>query len=339
LWCSLEVASNHVQEEEEMSEPNIDTVREYCGKYTNWGRWGEDDQRGTLNHVRPEHVVAAAGLVRSGRSISMGLPFDEDGPQTGGFNRFNPIHLMTRDGADAIAGTSVRDFYGGRDRHFRGTDDIVIMPLQCGTQWDSLAHVVFEDKIYNGYGADQVSSKGALKNDVCNAASSMVGRGVLLDLPRAQGVDWIEPGTAISGTDLQAAADLAGLSVGQGDFVFVRTGALAKVRATGTWADYAGGPAPGLGLNSIDWVAEHEIAALATDTWGMEVLPNETPDVFQPLHIVFIVNMGLWIGEIYDLEALAGDCAEDGVYEFFFCGPPLPFTRAVGSPLNPMAIK
>ncbi|HEV7207545.1 MAG TPA: cyclase family protein [Mycobacteriales bacterium] len=322
-----------------MADPNIDTVRELCAKHKNWGRWGEDDQRGTLNHVRPEDIVAAAALVRTGRVISMGLPFDEDGPQNGKFNRFNPIHLMTRDGADVLAGTAIRDFYGGNDRHFRGTDDMIIMPLQCGTQWDSLAHVVFEDKIYNGYSADQVTSKGALKNDVCNAAGAMVGRGVLLDIPRSQGLRWLEPGTPIGAAELDRAAEFGGVSVGRGDFVFVRTGAMAQARDAGGWGGYAGGSAAGLGLASIDWIAEREIAAVATDTWGMEVLPNETPDVFQPLHIVFIVHMGLWIGEIYDMEALAEDCGGDGVYEFMFCGPPLPFTRAVGSPLNPMAMK
>ncbi|HLI15834.1 MAG TPA: cyclase family protein [Acidimicrobiales bacterium] len=319
--------------------PSIETVRALAARYSNWGRWGPDDQRGTLNHVREEDRVKAASLVRAGRAISMALPFDEHGPQQGSFNRFNPIHLMTRDGADALAGTSVRDFYGGDDRHFRGTDDIVIMPLQCGTQWDSLAHVVFEGRIYNGYGADQVSSKGALKNDIANAASDMVGRGVLLDVARSRSVPWLEPGTPIGAEDLEAAARREGVDVGRGDFVFVRTGALARVRAEGRWGDYAGGPAPGLGLASVEWVADHEIAAIATDTWGMEVLPNETPDVLQPLHIIFIVYLGLSVGEIFDLERLAEDCASDGVYEFLFCGPPLPFTRAVGSPLNPMAIK
>lgn len=322
-----------------MAGPDIDTVREFCKRHTNWGRWGDDDQRGTLNHVTQADVVAAARLVRAGRSISLALPFDEDGPQRGSFNRFNPIHLMTRDGADVIAKSAVRDFYSGNDRHFRGTDDMVIMPLQCGTQWDALSHVVFEDKIFNGYSADQVSSKGALKNDVRNGADSMVGRGVLLDIPRSQGLRWLEPGTAIGAAELGRAEEHAGVTIGRGDFVFVRTGVMAQVRDAKDWGAYAGGPAPGLGLASIDWIAEREIAAVATDTWGMEVLPNETPDVFQPLHIVFIAHMGLWIGEIYDLEALADDCARDGVYEFLFCGPPLPFTRAVGSPVNPMAIK
>ncbi len=319
--------------------PDIGTVRELGRRHSNWGRWGSDDERGTLNLVAADAVVAAARLVRAGRAISMALPFDESGPQTGAFNRFNPIHLMTRDGADALVGSSVRDFYGGVDRHFRGTDDIVIMPLQCGTQWDALSHVVFDDCIYNGYGADLVSSRGALRNDVRNASDAMVGRGVLLDVPRALGVPWLEPGAAIGAAELDRATAAAGATVGPGDFVFVRTGAIARVRARGAGDDYAGGDAPGLGLASVDWVAERDVAAVATDTWGMEVRPNETDDVFQPLHIIFIVHMGLWVGEIFDLESLAEDCAADGVYEFFFCGPALPFTRAVGSPLNPMAVK
>jgi kynurenine formamidase len=322
-----------------MVQPDINTVRGHIAKYSNWGRWGENDERGTLNHVTPEMIVQAASLVKKGSAISLALPFDENGPQKGTFNRFNPIHLMTRDGADVIANTSIRDFYGGKDRYFRGTDDLVILPLQSGTQWDSLAHVVFENKIYNGYDADQVSSKGAMRNGVTNAADSMVGRGVLLDIPRSKGVAWLEPGTAIGAEDLDRAAEQQGLEIRKGDFVFVRTGAIAQARSQGGWGDYAGGDAPGLGLKSIDWVAGHELAAVATDTWGMEVLPNETPDVFQPLHIVFIVHLGLWVGEIWDLEPIAEDCAEDGVYEFLFCGPPLPFTHAVGSPLNPMAIK
>lgn len=319
--------------------PGIAEVRALCERYSNWSRWGDDDQRGTLNHVTADDIVRASRLVTKGAAISLALPYDEHGPQDGMLGRFNPIHLMTRDGADALVGTSIRDFYGGVDRHFHGTDDVVIMPLQCGTQWDSLAHVVHDDHIYNGYPADQVSSKGAFRNDVTNGASGMVGRGVLLDMPRALGVEWLEAGTAIGPAELDRACALGGVDVGRGDFVFVRTGAIAEVRAKGAWGRYAGGPAPGLGLAAVPWLADRSVAAVATDTWGMEVRPNETPDVLQPLHIVFIVHMGMWIGEIFDLEALAGDCAADGRYEFFFCGPPLPFTQAVGSPLNPMAVK
>jgi hypothetical protein len=320
-------------------EANIETVRELGERYSNWGRWGPEDEKGTLNLVTPEMVTAAAGLVTKGKTITLALPFDDAGPQTGARGRFNPIHLMIRDGADAVAGTSIRDFYGGVDQHFRGTDDLIIMPLQSGTQWDAMGHVVFENKIYNGFGAEWVSSRGALKGDVAQAADGMVGRGVLLDVPRALGVDWLEPGFAIGAEELRQAESHGAVEVGPGDFVFVRTGAMAAARAAGTWGDYAGGPAPGLGLASVEWVGDRDIAALAADTWGLEVRPNETPDVFQPLHLILIVHMGLWLGEIFDLEPLADDCAADGVYEFMFCGPPLPFTRAVGSPLNPMAIK
>lgn len=319
--------------------PDIEMVRALGERYSNWGRWGSDDEMGTLNLVTPEMITNAASLVKQGKTISMALPYDDAGPQTGNLGRFNPIHLMIRDGADAVAGTAVRDFYGGVDKHFRGTDDIIIMPLQSGTQWDSFGHIIFEGKIYNGYGAEWVSSKGALKGDVANGSGSMVGRGVLLDVPRALGVDWLDPGYAIGASELDRAAEHAGVEVGKGDFVFVRTGAIAAARAAGTWGDYAGGDAPGMGLGSVAWIGDRDIAALAADTWGFEVRPNETPDVFQPMHIILINHMGLWIGEIFDLDPLADDCAADGIYEFMFCGPPLPFTRAVGSPLNPMAIK
>lgn len=320
--------------------PSIDTVRALSEKYSNWGRWGEEDQVGTLNHVRPEDVVAAARLVRTGRIVEMGLPIDDKGPQSGGggFGRFNPIHLMIRDGADVAAGTTIRDFYGGEDKHLRGTDDILIMPLQSGTQWDALAHIFFEGRMYNGVEAHMVGSKGALVNDVTSGCDRMVGRGVLLDVPAALDVPWLEPGYAITGADLEACEERQGVSVGRGDFVFVRTGQMAQVRDRGSWGDYAGGAAPGLGLEAVPWVADKEIAALATDTWGMEVRPNQTPDTNQPLHIVFIVHMGLWVGEIFDLEDIAVACQEEQRWEFMFSGPPLPITRAVGSPLTPVAV-
>ena len=323
----------------DMAAPSIETVRELAQRYSNWGRWGDEDQRGTLNHVTPADVRDAAGLIRSGTTISMALPYDEFGPQSGFIGRFNPIRLMTRDGGDAVMGTNARDFFGGVDRHFHATDDVVIMPLQSGTQWDALSHVIFDGRLYNGYAADQVSSAGALRNDVRQGSDGMVGRGVLLDLPRTLGVEWLEPDHAISAQELDGAAAAVGVEVRSGDFVFVRTGAIARARSEGAWGSYAAGPAAGLGLASVPWIAEHEVAAMATDTWGFEVRPNETPDVMNPLHIILLNQMGLWIGEIFDLDGIAAACADDGHYEFFFCGPPLPFTRAVGSPLNPMAIK
>jgi kynurenine formamidase len=130
------------------------------------------------------------------------------------------------------------------------------------------------------------------------------------------------------------------VTVGEGDIVLVRTGRLGAVRERGYWGDeYSGGPAPGLAISAAPFLCERHVAAIALDTWGIEVLPNETPDIFQPLHIILLVNAGIHIGEMFDLEALAADCAEDGVYEFLFVAPPLTVTGSVGSAVNPQAIK
>lgn len=319
--------------------PDITTVRALAEKVTNWGRWGDDDELGTLNHIEPADVAAAAALVQTGAVRSLALPYDETGPQTGGLGRFNPIHLMIRDGGDAMSGATVRDFYGGRDAYMRGADDIIIMPLQCGTQWDALSHVFFEDHMYNGYSADLVSSRGAQRNGIAKGVDRLVGRGILLDVARHRGADALDPGFAIDGDVLAACADAQGVEVRRGDIVLIRTGQLGAARSAEDWTLFTGASAPGLGLGSVDWISEHEVAAVATDTWGMEVLPNETADVYQPLHILLIAFMGLWVGEIFDLDGLAEDCAGDGRYEFFFVGPPLPFTRAVGSPLNPIVVR
>ena len=318
---------------------DIGTVRELADRYGNWGRWGPDDERGTLNHVRPQDVVSAAGEIRDGTVISLALPFDENGPQQGLLRRFNPMHLMLRSGSDVVTGTAERDYFGGDSKYFGAADDLVIMPLQSGTQWDALGHVMFEGHLYNGYPATDVSSRGARRNDVRAGSEGLTGRGVLLDLPRVLGVDWLDAGQSIGDEELDACLREQDVEVGRGDHLFVRTGWMRRVRDRGSWDDYCGGPAPGLGIESVDWLAEREVAAVASDTWSTEVRPNQTPDVNQPLHLILIVHLGLWIGEIFDLEELARQCAADGRYSFFFCGPPLPFTGAVGSPLNPIAIR
>jgi kynurenine formamidase len=319
-------------------EISVEDVLELTKRYNNWGRWGPEDELGTLNFITPEHIARAAHEVQKGQAFSLAIPLDANGPQRGGFGRFNPIHLMLRDGGDAISG-AFRDLYGGRDMQIRGTDDMIIMPLQCATQWDSLAHIIHGEHLYNGYSAAEVSSFGAKRNSIDRARDKILGRGILLDIPRAKGRNWLEPGDGITTQDLDEAAAHANVQVMEGDIVLIRTGQMAMVREQGTWGEYAGGSAPGLALDSLQWIWDHRIAALATDTWGAEVRPNETPDIFQPFHIVSIVYMGLLLGEIFDLEALSASCAQDGRYTFFFSALPLPITGAVGSPINPLAVK
>ena len=313
---------------------NAESVREWGQRYSNWGRFGKDDERGALNFITPECVLVACGLPRRGAVISCALPFDQKGPQTGFAGRHNPVHVMLADGGDALAGA--QDFIPGG---FRYADDAIYMPLQCGTQWDALAHVFYDGKMWNDRGIELVTSSGARANSIDKIKDGVVGRGVLLDVPRHQGVRWLENGTPILPEDLDACAEAEGVAVESGDIVLVRTGMLTRCLEEKSWAGYCGGPAPGLSIHCARWLYEREVAAVATDTWGVEVLPNETQDCFQPLHMISLRNTGVLFGEIFQLDALAEACAADGNYAFLFAAPPLPITGAVGSPINPLAIK
>lgn len=302
-------------------------------RISNWGRWGVDDELGTLNFIGSDELKAAAALVRKGKAISLGLEFNDDGPQkTGWGGRFNPIHTMLATGTDAVAGSQDH-------MKIRYADDMVTMPLQCGTQWDALGHVFYGDKMWNGYDATLVSSTGAKKNGIEKTRSKMIGRGVLLDVARFKGGDYLEDGYGISNDDLDACARAQGVEVRKGDFVIVRTGQMEQRLATGDWGTYAGGDAPGLRFETAEWMHRKEIASICTDTWGCEVRPNEVPEATQPWHWVVIPMLGITMGEIFNLRELSIDCADDGVYEFLFCAPSLPITGAVGSPINPMILK
>ena len=308
-------------------------LRATAERCKNWGRWGPDDEAGTLNFISAQDVVNAGRLIRRGKVFSLGLNFDRSGPQRGLWgNRFNPIHTMLATGTDAVSGNQDK---GG----LRYADDMVSLPLQCGTQWDALGHIFYDDRMWNGYDARLVDSNGAQKNSIDKVKDRMAGRGVLLDVARHLGMDFLEDGIAITNGDLDAAARAQGVEIRRGDFVIVRTGQMEERLARGEWGGYAGGDAPGLAFAACGRSYRKEIAAICTDTWGCEVRPNETDDASQPWHWVVIPMIGITMGEIFYLKDLAADCAADRVYEFFFCGPPLPVTGAVGSPLNPMAIK
>ncbi|WP_328455754.1 cyclase family protein [Streptomyces sp. NBC_00386] len=302
--------------------------------YSNWGRWGEDDRLGTLNFLDEGKRREGAGLVRRGASFSLSQSFDMNGPQKGWRRRTNPVHTMLDTGTDAALG------HQGFPHGIGGADDVIAMPLQCSTQWDGLGHIFDHGKAWNGRAAEKVvTSDGDLVTGIEHMAPHVAGRGVLLDVGRVVGTAGELPdGFAITEEHLAGTAEAQGVSVGRGDIVLIRTGQLTRVRRDG-WGDYAGGPAPGLSFTTAGWLHGTEIAAIATDTWGFEVRPNEFENAFQPLHQVAIPNIGLLIGEMWDLEALAEDCAADGVYEFLLAAAPLRITGAVGSPVNPIAIK
>lgn len=306
----------------------------------NWGKWGKEDQVGTLNYTTPEDIIKAATLIRKGQVISLALNYDSTGPQGGKtkfppVGRFNPVHLMTRSGADAYSGILDK-------RGIRSADDIVLFPLQCGTHWDGLGHIFYGNHMWNGYDCREVNSFGAHQCGIQHTKEKFVGRGVLLDIARHCKTDCLEDGFAIGNDLLDEVCKAQSVTVGRGDHLFIRTGQLEKCLSVKSWDGYPGGDAPGLAFETLDWLQDKQVAAVATDTWGVEVRPNETEEegkVNQPWHWICIPIMGLTMGEIFKLDRLSEECAGDKRWDFFFCGPALPITGAVGSPINPIAIR
>ena len=221
---------------------------------------------------------------------------------------------MTDTGTDAALGKQ------GFPHGLGGADDVIAMPLQCSTQWDGLGHIFDHGMAWNGRARRTWSPPTAI-----SLPESSIWLPAGLRCAAGGAPPWrreLPDGFAITEDHLMATIAAHGppAAAGRGDIVLVRTGRLARARREG-WNGHAGGPAPGLSFTTASWLHRTEIAAIATDTWGFEVRLNEFAEAFQPLHQVVIPNMGLLIGEMWDLDALAEDCAADGVYEF--CSPPL----------------
>ncbi|KXS09515.1 putative cyclase [Gonapodya prolifera JEL478] len=324
-----------------ISNDAVSTINAAIEKYRNWDRFGKGDKKGTVNYITPEKRVEATKCVKTGKTISCAMQLNEHGPQTGELKRNNPLHLFTLTGTDYTSPNAPKFPHG-----VAFTDDYLTMPLQAGTQWDGLGHTFSHGSGYGGTkcyehvdaGGDRFTGIEVLQHDI-------VSRGVLLDIGRMygkttpEGVEGVLPdGWAIKEEHLLACMAKQKVTIGKGDIVLVRTGQMERYRKTG-WGTYAGGDAPGMSFDSLDWIHRTQIAAIATDTWGFEVRPNEFPNSYQPCHQVCIPNMGLLVGEVWDLAALGADCAADGVYEFLLTASPLPVTGAVGAPLNPIAMK
>lgn len=292
----------------------------------NWGRWGSEDERGTLNFITDDHVRRAAALVSSGRRIPLAIALSEDGPQLGFVpGRTNPTRTMV----------AMHEGLGDEDG-VRFNDDAVQMGLQAATHWDALAHVSYGGRMWNGFPTSVVDHDGA-RHLGADRIGAVVSRGVLLDLPAALGVDRLDGGHALTPDDLAAAEEHAGVRVGTGDIVLLRTGQMQLLHAGDRMA-YAISTA-GPSMQTARWFHEREVAAVATDNLSFEVFPSERDDLMLPVHMLHVVEMGLIQGQNFDLESLAADCAGDGRYEFLCIATPEPFTGACGAPVAPVAVK
>jgi len=297
-------------------------------KVRNWGRWGPDDEVGTINLITDEVRSAAAACVQTGTAFSLALPLDTvRGIQIGVLpKRVNPVRTMTM----------INEPLGDDPEGALTSDDVVHLALQAATHWDGLGHVSYGGHIWNGYPADTITADGATRCGI-HHIGHLTSRGVLLDVARAKGLDHLEGGYAITADDLDAALALAGTEVRWGDVVLVRTGQLGA-HLPADKAAYVMSTA-GLGVTTPEWFHARDVAAVATDTFVFEVWPWEDERVVMPVHLLHLVEMGMTQGQNWVLDDLAASCAADGRYEFLLEASPQPFVNAVGSPVNPVAIK
>ncbi|HEU4362036.1 MAG TPA: cyclase family protein [Mycobacterium sp.] len=314
----------------------------------NWGRWGDADELGTLNFITADKVAEAAGLAKRGKVFALGVDFGSSGPQGAFGFRHNPVHVMTVDGGDVNTLARYGPGWAGNptarqlgeffaDNPFRFNDDMIIMPLQAATQWDALSHVYYDDQLYNGFSASSVTSLGAYHCGIDKVdGKGITSRGVLLDLVRHRGAElFLEHGNPITPGELDDVARSQNVAIGSGDIVLIRTGWWARFLTTGDGAERGAG----LDWRCARWLHDHDVAAIAADNLMVEDPVSGVDGTHLPMHMLCLRDMGLMLGEFWDLTALAADCAADGVYEFQLVAPPLRVVGGVGSPVNPIAIK
>jgi kynurenine formamidase len=294
----------------------------------NWGRWGPDDQLGTLNYITPERIRAAAGLVRSGRRVSMEIPINT----VAGPDNPNPaIHFVSQAHDIDIGSNGLRfglDFLG------------MVCHGDCHTHVDALCHISYNGRTYNGLPAQEVlTSKGATTLDIASYGDGIVGRGVLLDIPRFRGVKWLEPGEAVTRAELEACERAEGVELGEGDILVFRTGHHRRRLELGPWDNgYPPGEGKaGLHVDTIPWMHERRIAAFLPDGDG-EAVPSTVEGMIYPIHPLQIVAMGMLASDSLQFEDLAKACEEEDRFEFMVVGLPLRLPGGTGSPWNPIAI-
>ncbi|WP_067702960.1 cyclase family protein [Nocardia jejuensis] len=295
-------------------------------RVNNWGRWGADDEIGTLNLITDEVVRAAAATVRSGRRVALSVPLQQNGIQTGMIpGRVNPLHTMVAVNWEMFGPGLIAT-----------SDDTVTMGLQAATHWDALTHVSHSGTIYNGRSADTITAhKGSAFSGI-DKARHVISRGVLLDVARVHGVERLDTGHAVTPEDLDAAAELGGVRVRAGDIVLVRTGQM-QLYLAGDKTGYAV-PSPGLSVRCPEWFHARDVAAVANDTLTFETFPAEIQDGWLAVHALHLVEMGMIQGQNWNLEDLARVCAQEQRYEFLLSATPEPFVGATGTPVAPVAI-
>jgi kynurenine formamidase len=295
------------------------TLDRWMQELSNWGRWGTHDQLGTVNLITPAKRKAAAGLVKEGFSVSLSSDVETTKSADNDFPMGHEMNEM---------GTSRNPMFGVDTYTIRYHGKVL-------THFDSLSHMFYQGKMYNGYSQEKVSQDGASQLAVTAYKNGLISRGILMDIPRLKGVKYLELSTAIYPADLDAWEKKAGLKVEAGDIVFVRTGRWARRAEKGPWntEDSAAGMHP----SCARWFRQRDVAIVGSDTHG-ELMPGSVAGVPFPMHQLLLIAMGTPMFDNCDLEALSEAAAARGRWAFLLTAAPLPLPKGTGSPLNPVAV-
>ena len=294
------------------------TFDQWMQDISNWGRWGDDDEIGTLNLITRQKRVHAASLVTEGRSISLSLFADkEERPLNG--NPFKHSLSVSRFGEHEVAGDEYSVQYHGF----------------AHTHMDGLPHFAHKGQMYNGFPVSELSQDGANRLGIHNAFEGIFTRGVIVDIPWLKGVDYLEPGTAITAQDIERWEDRTGVEIESGDVLLIRTGRWARVRDRGEW-NFVGNAA-GSHASLALWLKNRDVAIIGSDGVS-DVMPSGVEGLINPLHELVLVGLGMPLLDNLDLDELAKFAQKTNKLEFLFVGAPLRVRGGTGSPMNPIAV-
>jgi kynurenine formamidase len=298
--------SNHT-----VSKPEVDR---WMTELSNWGRWGKDDQLGALNLITPAKRKQALALVEEGYPVSLAHGVLKDKAED---NTFPFIQTML-----PMAGEYRMDNYQVSYHGF------------AHTHMDALRHLSFQGKMYNGFSPDEAAKDGVPRLSIITAQNGIMTRGILMDMARLKGVDYLEPGTPIYPEDLDAWEKKAGVKVSPGDVIFIRTGRWARRAAKGPWN--VGRTSAGLHASCARWLHDRGVAMVGSDA-ASDVLPSQVQGLAMPIHQLLLVAMGVHIFDNCDLEALSEAAVKRNRWAFLLTAAPLAVPGGTGSPLNPIA--
>jgi kynurenine formamidase len=302
----------------------------------NWGKWGPNDEVGSLNYLQNQEVLNGAKAIRQGKVFTLAVKIGDPKGDPVWPGRSQAIRVNTVDKGHYLAGKGI-DLKGGGEY----ADDMIFMYLQGSTQYDALGHVWCDSKLWNGFDAKTTAGVMTKASVLPIAEKGIVGRGILLDIARLRGKKYLDKGESFDHQDLLAAAAKQGVTIEKRDILVIRTGWIGSFYGRDKTEFYKDFCEPGLVFSKelVEWFRTMEIPNLVTDTIANERTFDAKTGIVLPLHNALMRNLGVAFTEICNLDALAEDCAKDGQYTFMYTAAPLKVVGGTGAPANPVVVK